>query len=87
MWPSTGANWPGAAVVLVSATPQVTSCYYAREGKYRYLKLDRRVTPQTLPEIRLVDLRTQRGDKSLKVISRPLLAALEEVLSRGEQAL
>ena len=77
----------GAAVVLVSATPQVTSCYYAREGKYRYLKLDRRVTPQTLPEIQLVDLRTQRGDKSLKVISRPLQSALAEVLRRGEQAL
>ena len=77
----------GAAVVLVSATPQVTSCHYAREGKYRYLKLDRRVTPQTLPEIQLVDLRTQRGDKSLKVISRPLHTALEEVLRRGEQAL
>ena len=77
----------GAAVVLVSATPQVTSCYHAREGKYRYLKLDRRVTPQTLPEIRLVDLQTQRGDKSLKVISRPLHTALAEVLSRGEQAL
>ncbi|PIU53173.1 MAG: primosomal protein N', partial [Deltaproteobacteria bacterium CG07_land_8_20_14_0_80_60_11] len=77
----------GAAVVLVSATPQVTSCFSAREGKYRYLKLDRRVTPQTLPEIQLVDLRTQRGDKSLKVISRPLLTALAEVLRRGEQAL
>ena len=77
----------GAAVVLVSATPQVSSCYYAREGKYRYLKLDRRVTPQTLPEIHLVDLRTQRGDKSLKVISRPLQSALGEVLRRGEQAL
>ncbi len=77
----------GAAVVLVSATPQVSSCYYAREGKYRYLKLDRRVTPQTLPEIQLVDLRTQRGDKSLKVISRPLQSALAEVLRRGEQAL
>ena len=77
----------GAAVVLVSATPQVSSCHYAREGKYRYLKLDRRVTPQTLPEIQLVDLRTQRGDKSLKVISRPLQSALAEVLRRGEQAL
>jgi primosomal protein N' (replication factor Y) len=76
-----------AAVVLVSATPLVTSCHYAREGKYRYLKLDRRVTPQTLPEIQLVDLRTQRGDKSLKVISRPLQGALSEVLRRGEQAL
>ena len=34
-----------------------------------------------------MDLRTQRGDKSLKVISRPLLTALAEVLRRGEQAL
>jgi primosomal protein N' (replication factor Y) (superfamily II helicase) len=76
-----------AAVVLVSATPQVSSCFYAREGKYRYLKLHRRVTPQTLPEIQIVDLRTQRGDKSLKVISRPLQSALAEVLRRGEQAL
>jgi primosomal protein N' (replication factor Y) len=77
----------GAAVVLVSATPQVTTCYWAREGKYRYLHLSRRVTPQALPDIRLVDLRTQRGDKSLKVISRPLFTALEDVLRRGEQAL
>jgi primosomal protein N' (replication factor Y) len=76
-----------AAVILVSATPQVTTCFYAREGKYRYLHLARRVTPQALPEIQLVDLRTQRGDKGLKIISRPLLTALEEVLQRGEQAL
>ena len=76
-----------AAVVLVSATPQVTSCYSAREGRYRYLRLHHRVTPQSLPDIQLVDLRTQRGDKSLKVISRPLRTALEEVLRRGEQAL
>ncbi len=77
----------GAAVVLVSATPQVTTCHYAREGKYRYLHLGRRVTPQDLPEIHLVDLRTQRGDKSLKIISRSLFTALEDVLRRGEQAL
>ena len=77
----------GAAVVLVSATPQVTTYYQAREGKYQYLHLAHRVTPQSLPDIQLVDLRTQRGDKSLKVISRPLLTALEEVLRRKEQAL
>jgi primosomal protein N' (replication factor Y) len=76
-----------AAVVLVSATPQVTTCHYAREGKYQYLHLSRRVTPRDLPEIQLVDLRTQRGDKSLKIISRPLLSGLEDVLRRGEQAL
>ena len=76
-----------ATVVLVSATPQVTTFYHARQGKYRYLNLCRRVTPQSLPEVHLINLKVQRGDKSFKVISRPLLAALTETLSRREQAL
>ena len=82
------AKLAGAAAVLVSATPQITTYHQARTGKYRYLNLSRRVTPQALPEIHLVDLRAQRGGgPALKIISRPLLAALEGVLSRGEQAL
>lgn len=76
-----------AAVVLVSATPQVATYYWAQRGKYRYLNLGRRVTPQALPEIRLINLKEQRGAKSLKIITRPLLLALEGVLSRQEQAL
>jgi primosomal protein N' (replication factor Y) len=76
-----------AAVVLVSATPQITTYHQARTGKYRYLNLARRVTPQSLPEIHLIDLKTQRGGLAVKIISRPLLTALEGVLSRGEQAL
>jgi primosomal protein N' (replication factor Y) len=76
-----------ATVVLVSATPQITTYHRAQTGKYRYLNLSRRVTPQALPEIHLIDLRSQRGDQAVKIISRPLLAALEGALSRGEQAL
>ncbi|HEY9074132.1 MAG TPA: primosomal protein N', partial [Desulfobaccales bacterium] len=76
-----------AAVVLVSATPQITTYHQARTGKYRYLNLARRVTPQALPEIHLIDLKIQRGGAAGKIISRPLLTALENVLSRGEQAL
>jgi primosomal protein N' (replication factor Y) len=77
----------GAAVVLVSATPQVTTYYRAQQGQYSYLNLTRRVTPQDLPEVHLIDLKEQRGGKGFKVISRPLQTALEEVLSRREQAL
>jgi primosomal protein N' (replication factor Y) len=76
-----------AAVVLVSATPQITTYYRARQGQYHYLNLSRRVTPQSLPEVHLIDLKEQRGAKAFKVISRPLKAALEEVLARREQAL
>ncbi len=55
------AKLAAAAAVLVSATPQITTYHLARTGKYRYLNLSRRVTPQALPEIHLVDLRAQRG--------------------------
>jgi len=76
----------GAAVVLVSATPQVTTYWQAQKGKYRYLNLCRRVTPQDLPEVSLINLKEHR-EKGLTVISRPLAASLAGVLERGEQAL
>jgi len=76
-----------ASVVLVSATPAVTTFYRAKAGKYRYLNLSRRVTPQALPDIHLISLKEHRLSRGLPVISRPLAAALEETLARGEQAL
>ncbi len=83
------AKLAAAAAVLVSATPQVTTYHLAQTGKYRYLHLPQRVTPQARPEVHLVDLRAQRGDRGAthRIISRPLLAALEGVLANGEQAL
>jgi primosomal protein N' (replication factor Y) (superfamily II helicase) len=77
----------GAAVALVSATPAVSTYFRAREGRYRYLSLSRRVTPQALPEVRLINLKAQRGGAALKIISPPLAQAVSEVLARGEQAL
>ena len=76
-----------ASVVLVSATPAVATFYRAREGKYRYLNLTRRVTPQALPDIHLINLKEHRAGRGLPVISRPLARALNETLAQGEQAL
>lgn len=76
-----------AAVLLVSATPAVSSFFRAQEGHYRYLHLSQRVTPQALPDIHLVNLKEQRGGSGLKIISPPLAAAVTETLARGEQAL
>jgi primosomal protein N' (replication factor Y) len=77
----------GGVVVLVSATPAVGTYFRAKAGKYRYLNLDRRVTPQSLPDIELVNLKHERGGRHLKIISTPLSQALQDVLARGEQAL
>jgi primosomal protein N' (replication factor Y) len=76
-----------ASVVLVSATPAVATYYRAQEGKYRYLNLSRRVTPQALPDIHLISLREHRAGRGLPVISPPLAGALKETLAQGEQAL
>jgi primosomal protein N' (replication factor Y) len=76
-----------SAAVLVSATPAAATFYRAQTGAYTLLSLPRRVTPQDLPQVELVDLRRQRSGRGPTVISPPLAAALEETLNRGEQAL
>lgn len=81
------AKLQAAAVVLVSATPAVATFYRAEAGRLTRLTLPRRVTPQDLPQVELVDLRRERGSRGLKVISHPLAQALSDTLARKEQAL
>jgi len=47
-----------AVAVLGSATPSVESYYNAREGKYELLRLTERAKRASLPDIKIVDLRT-----------------------------
>ncbi len=74
------------SVVLASATPSLESLTNARSGRYLHLELPERPGAITLPEIDLVDLKEnapERGD----FLSQPLIDAVEEVVSKGEQAL
>ncbi len=77
----------GASVVLGSATPAVTTFYRSQAGKYHYLSLPQRVTPQALPQINLINLAQHREQRRLPIISTPLRLALAETLERGEQSL
>jgi primosomal protein N' (replication factor Y) len=74
----------GIPVVLGSATPSLESRANAARGKYRLLRLPVRVDRRPLPVVRVVDLRREGASDAL--LSRPLRAALEERLARGEQA-
>ena len=76
-----------AAVILGSATPAITTFYRAQAGKYQYLSLPRRVTPQSLPQIHLINLAEHREQRRLPTISTPLRLALTKTLERGEQSL
>jgi len=78
----------GAAVVLGTATPAMESFHNAQSGKYALLELSERVEQRPLPEVELVDMRTefhQTGED--QVLSRRLVEEIRERLERGEQAM
>ncbi|MFN2643560.1 MAG: primosomal protein N' [Burkholderiales bacterium] len=79
------ARLASCPVVLGTATPSLESWYNYRQGRYERLQLAQRAAPGAeLPVIRTVDLREHRLDEG---IAPPVLAAIGERLSRGEQSL
>jgi primosomal protein N' (replication factor Y) len=78
----------GAAVVLASATPAIESYHNAEAGKYRLIELKERVERRPLPEVELVDMRSefqQTGED--QIFSRQLIQEVTDRLDRGEQAM
>ncbi len=73
----------GIPVVLGSATPSLESLANAARGKYRLLRLPRRVDSRPMPVVRVVDLR--RDSAGDELLSRPLRQAIAERLERREQ--
>ncbi len=74
-----------AQVLLGSATPALETWYNARRGRYQpHTLATRAVRGATLPNIRLIDTRTDRPRQGL---SRTLTEAIEKGLKRGEQTL
>jgi primosomal protein N' (replication factor Y) len=82
------AREAGACVVLGSATPSLESRYNAERGKYRLLELPERVAARPLPRVQLIDMRQEFLETGAQAtFSRALVAALEERLAAGEQAM
>jgi primosomal protein N' (replication factor Y) len=82
------ANLVGAVAVLGSATPSLESWRNAEQGKYTRIAMSERVMNRPLPEVELIDMRTefqQTGQDQL--FSRALVEQTRAALERGEQAL
>jgi len=79
------ARQSNITVVLGSATPALETWANAKRHRYRLLSLTERAHAQaSLPEVRLIDTRT---DKAALGLSDALRKALLENLERGEQSL
>jgi primosomal protein N' (replication factor Y) len=75
----------GATVVLGSATPSAESLRQAREKKYGLSILPDRVTGAPMPRIDIVDMRSDKGRRSL--FSSTLVEAIEANVESGNQSI
>ena len=71
-------------VVLGSATPSLESMANAANGRYRHLKLESRAGSSRLPKVEILDLNRLALNDGL---SAPVVGAIKDCLSRGEQSL
>src|SRR5438270_10215464 len=81
-------NLTNSAVVLASATPAIESYHNAEAGKYRLIELKERVERRPLPEVELVDMRSEFQQTGAdQIFSRQLIQEVTDRLARGEQAM
>ncbi len=71
-----------ALLVLASATPSVETYTNAMNGRYGFVKLDKRYGKAQLPDVVTVDISNSKG-----AISNELYMALENCLSDNKQAI
>ncbi len=82
------ARREGFPVVLGSATPTLESYHRAREGEFRYHRLERRFRQDAMPPVRLVDMAEEfAGKRNRSIFSMELKERLGKALERGGQAL
>jgi primosomal protein N' (replication factor Y) (superfamily II helicase) len=83
------AHFEGCAVVLGSATPSLESWHNSQTGKYDLVRLDQRADGQSMPLVRVVDMRLEAAKHKggPAVFSEKLRTALEGRLEKGEQAI
>lgn len=71
-----------ALLVLASATPSVETYTNAINGRYGFVKLDKRYGKAVLPEVKTIDITNTKGP-----ISNELYTAIEECLENKKQCI
>jgi primosomal protein N' (replication factor Y) len=82
------AQAAGATVVLGSATPSLETRFNAANGKYSLLELPQRIEGRPLPEVEIIDMRTEFLEtRKQATFSRRLLHEIRLRLEKGEQTM
>jgi len=83
------AAFEPCAIVLGSATPSLESWHNSQTGKYELHRLDVRADGQSMPLVRVVDMRMEAAKHKggAAILSEKLRQALEQRLEKGEQSI
>jgi primosomal protein N' (replication factor Y) len=83
------ASLENCTVVLGSATPSLESFQNTLEGKYKIVRLTKRADGQSLPLIRVLDMRLEKQKQKggMAILSDRLRNALEQRLLKNEQSI
>ncbi|MBU8933901.1 MAG: primosomal protein N' [candidate division Zixibacteria bacterium] len=74
-------------IVLGTASPSVESYYNALHGKYRLLKLTERPAGATMPQVRVIDMKSARLGGDTPFFSWTLKKEIDHRLERDEQTI
>jgi primosomal protein N' (replication factor Y) len=77
----------GGLLLLGSATPSLESYASAKAGRIALVELPERATAQPLPNVRIVDLRSEFETGNRAIFSGELVQALGERLARNEKSI
>jgi primosomal protein N' (replication factor Y) len=82
------AQMTDAVVILGSATPSLESFHNARRGRYRYLRLTRRVLDLPMPPVEVVNLTEEMHERrGIPLISRRLEYLMRKCLDADAQVM
>lgn len=81
------ARLTGSRLVLGSATPQLVSYLRAKQGAYKLLTLPERINGIPMPEVDIVDMRSEFMAGNNSIFSKELADRLKECVKSGNQAI
>lgn len=83
------AHLESATIVLGSATPSLESFNNTQTGKYQLVRLNQRVDNQTMPIIRVLDMKLEAQKQKGRdaILSDKLRVSMETKLNNGEQVI
>lgn len=74
-----------AVLILGSATPSIESYFAAQNNEYQLLEMPHRIDNKPLPQIRCIDMREELHFGNRHILSRQLVALIEETLQQKQQ--